>query len=478
MELSILFDQLYPQHESANNLLVAVAKTYKERGDEANYERIASRLYSKDRNLDLLVEVAVNKLKDIKDDADRLFENQQYDSVLDEIARFDKEEADYKKQGMQLPTEHIHETFAYYTNYIDYFNRFAAVLFRAHELVLDSSPQDLIKVNELTKWKDHLSEGESRISKLMKKCDNIRDEFIAIIQEGNQYNLGTLQRTEALYTAAQLYDYSADVVTKQVQKYLDISKQLNDKAMKANPIQQQQYKTALKNTSLQMATDFRKKAVQLYQTLLMTFADDKDYSDKWTEKSLARLLEWGVRKEAVEVVETLAIPDMKAETICTDQTWLAAGSSLRYDPNKTSLSLAEFCETLIWLPVGKANFQYFKNQMFGLEQSEAQEIWFTDLDTTNVDIVYFRKVLQLPENASEAQLKIFAQHMFTIWVNGQQLADAVGVVYDPTMKKVQAQQIDIGTLNKGENTIVIEVIGADYYKGLIAELTYKPAGKE
>ena len=53
--------------------------------------------------------------------------------------------------------------------------------------------------------------------------------------------------------------------------FIDISDQLNNERMAANPVQQQQYKTTLTNNGNQLALEFKKKAAQWYQTLLKTF---------------------------------------------------------------------------------------------------------------------------------------------------------------------------------------------------------------
>ncbi|MCF7793869.1 MAG: hypothetical protein K9N09_08860 [Candidatus Cloacimonetes bacterium] len=489
--LSLQFEKLYPQHERANDLLIAVAKKFKDEGRTAEYEQVAAKLYSKNPDLDLLLEVAVNKLKNIKEEADKLFEEKKYDQVMTKIEEFYEEESTYFQQGLELPTEHIHETFDYYKSFINFFVKYENALRSARNEIIDKTPDELIKVNSLTRWKDHLAEGESRIPKLMQKCDEVRDTFIELIQEGNNFNLETIRRTQALYTIARCYDYSADVVIDQVQTYLDISNQINNEQMKSNPVQQQQFKTALKNNSLQLANEFRKKAVQIYQTLLKTFSDDKDYSDKWTELSLTRLIQLGVRPDPSQQKEVIAVKEeprdsvvverqdqgqgqgREREMIVTDETWLAAGSAIRYDQARTSKTLKEFMQSLVWLPVGQANFQYFQKQMYGLEESPAEEIWFAELDTINVDIVYFRKLFILPDQFEDAVLKVFGQHMITLWVNGKNLLDAQGIVYDNKLKKVQVQTLQLSNLKPGENEVVIEVIGADYYKGLIAELSYK-----
>ncbi|MCK4312102.1 MAG: hypothetical protein KAW88_05140, partial [Candidatus Cloacimonetes bacterium] len=264
VDLSLEFEKLYPNHSKANDFLIIVAKIYKDRSEEEKFEELAAYLYKKDPTIDLLVTVAAAKLKEIKTEVDSLFDSKQYDLMYDQIAKFKKAEEHYQAEGLQLPTEAIYEAFDYYDNYIAYHDQYLDRLRKGEIDFLDKSPDELIRVNELTEWKRHLVEGKKRIAKVMEKCDEIKAEIIALIQEGNKYALKTEDRTRALYTAGKVYDYGAYVVKQQIQKYVDISNQLNNEQMQANPVQQTQFKTAILAEANKHRVSFLKKSVQLY----------------------------------------------------------------------------------------------------------------------------------------------------------------------------------------------------------------------
>ena len=299
VDLSLEFEKLYPSHAKANDFLILVAKIYTDRGEEKKFEELAAYLYKKDPTIDLLVTVAAAKLKEIKTEVDSLFDSRQYDLMYDQIAEFKKADEHYQTKGLQLPTEAIYEAFGYYDNYIVYHDQFSDKLRKIERDFLDQSADELLRVNELTEWKKHLVEGKQRIAKVMEKCDEIKAEIIALIQEGNKFDLKTEDRTRALYSAGKVYDYGSGVVKEQIQKYVDISNQLNNEQMRANPVQQKQYKTAILAEANKHAFSFLKKSVQLYNTLLATFYDGKDYSDEWTDLAYHRLIDLGVRKEKI-----------------------------------------------------------------------------------------------------------------------------------------------------------------------------------
>ena len=77
---------------------------------------------------------------------------------------------------------------------------------------LASTPDELLRVNELTEWKNHLTEGKRRIPKLLEQCDALKADVIALIQEGNNFELKSEDRTRALYIGGKIYDHAADVV--------------------------------------------------------------------------------------------------------------------------------------------------------------------------------------------------------------------------------------------------------------------------
>ncbi len=316
VELCLRFEKLYPSHPKANDFLIRIAKIYNDRGEEQKFEELAAYLYKKDPTIDLFITIAAEKLKEIKTEVDSLFESEQYSRMFASIKDFKRMDEHYRGKKLQLPTEAIYEAFDYYGNYITFHNRFKEELNRIEVSFLASTPDELLRVNELTEWKNHLTEGKRRIPKLLEQCDALKVDIIALIQEGNNFGLKPEDRTQALYVGGKIYDHAADVVQKQIQKYINISKQLNNEQMQANPVQQKQYKMAINNKGNEFVLAFLKKGVQLYNTLLSTFYDGKDYSDQWTDLANNRLVELGVRKPKV------------LEHIYTSSAWKVNSSAL------------------------------------------------------------------------------------------------------------------------------------------------------
>lgn len=299
VELSLLFDNIYPDHPKANDFLINVAKIYNDRGEDKKFEELAAYLFKKDPTIDLLVKVAAEKLKKVNAEVDSFFVAGQYELMYEKIREFEELDKHYINEGLDLPTEAIYDNFEYYNNYASFSDKFHKGVDEVLRGFLSKTADELIKVNELTEWKKHLVEGKRRIPKLMEMADEETAKIIALIQEGKQYDLKTIDRTEALYVAAQTYDYSAEVVITQIQQYLDISNQLNSDQMNANPVQQEQYKNTIMNNGNQLKLNFLKKAVQLYKTILKTFSTGKDYSDEWIEKTYNRLVDLGIKKPKI-----------------------------------------------------------------------------------------------------------------------------------------------------------------------------------
>ena len=647
VDLSLEFEKLYPNHSKANDFLILVAKIYNDRGEDKKFEEMAAYLYKKDPTIDLLVTVAAAKLKEIKTEVDSLFDSQQYDLMHDQIAKFKKADEHYQAEGLQLPTEAVYESFEYYDNYLVYHDQFSDRLRKVERDFLDQSADELIRVNELTEWKMHLVEGKKRIAKVMEKCDEIKAEIIALIQEGNEFDLKTEDRTRALYSAGKVYDYGSGVVKEQIQKYVDISKQLNNEQMQANPVQQKQYKAAILAEANMYALNFLKKSVQLYNTLLATFYEGKDYSDEWTDLAYHRLVDLGVRKEKIfeniytnytwmtnkSLIEDITSPkasialwtnvniipesvvfdsalvvnishemcvylkkDFEAEikpelinieyiynrhvqiyinniliekdptlreefvkmndvltphytistsknlkpgvniivfkiepdSVAEDTTNFASYFALQYDkeklefahstekralftdytwytkkegyivpkePDTTAVEQVVMADSTVttdslmyaqtqkdtipeptlgpeWKLALGANFKFFKSQMFGLENSEAYSIWFPEIDSNNVETVYFRKDIDIDSDVIEATVKLIAQNTVSLWVNDEPVVEDLGLVVDDRLKKVQSHELIITQLKPGTNTILAKVVGGREHKGFIFEMNY------
>jgi len=636
VELSLLFDKLYPNHAKTNDFLVNVAKIYNDRGEDKKFEDLAAYLYKKDPTIDLLVKVAADKLKKVKAEVDSFFVAEQYELMHEKIREFEKLDKHYLAEGLSLPTDAIYDNFEYYNNYATFRDKFHTEVDAVHLDFLNRSPDDLIRVNELTEWKKHLVEGNRRIPKLMEMADVEKEKIIALIQEGNQYELKTADRTEALYVAALTYDYAAEVVSIQIQKYLDISNQLNNDQMRENPVQQKQYKNTILNNGSQIQLNFLKKAVQIYKTILTTFSTGKDYSDEWVEKTYNRLVALGIEKPkiheyyytnygwksnkepitdlsltqynyaiwknvniaaeqtafdsayVISIIDTFATfikkdfeaeikpellqisyaftqpleiyinnrlvekeAEMKEEFVSVGDQLLpeynlstslyltsgknsiiikipagvssekaaifAAELSLQFDQKTMEFHKTTEQFTLVsdfswltrkegsewtkistadtlnysgtvndsiatdtgkeWMLANGSNFKFFKTQMYGMEDSEAFDIWYPVIDSHNVETVIFKKEVEISGEVINASLKCIGQNTITIWINEQLIVEERGIVIDDRLKKIQPFEYAVEELVPGMNTIEIKVNGGMEYKGLIFEMKYRAKKK-
>ncbi|MCK4956947.1 MAG: hypothetical protein KAS49_04880, partial [Candidatus Cloacimonetes bacterium] len=301
VDLMLEFEKLYPDHEMANDFLTFVASIYNEREETEKFEDLARKIYRKDPSIDLLSAIAVDNLKALKREVDDLFEAEHYEQMFVKMEEFNNATSSYKDDGLTLPLDAIYDSFNYYRDYINYYKKFDGVIAKITDEFLNASPGELLRVNELTKWKEHLSAGKRRITKLMEKCVTTKKELIALIQEGNEYNLSVEKRTEALYLAGKVYEYGSEVVKIQILKFVETSKQLNNEALAANPIEQTRFKNRFIRESHKISSQFKLESVKVYNSMLVTFSDDKDYSDQYTELAKQRLVDWGVRTPKIYV---------------------------------------------------------------------------------------------------------------------------------------------------------------------------------
>ncbi|MBT4333642.1 MAG: hypothetical protein HOD64_10230, partial [Candidatus Cloacimonetes bacterium] len=130
-----------------------------------------------------------------------------------------------------------------------------------------------------------------------------------------------------------------------------------------------------------------------------------------------------------------------------------------------------------WIAANSANFKFFKAQMYGMEESEAVDIWYPVIDSNNVETVNFRKDFEISGDVSDATLKCIGQNSMTIWINGVLLVEDRGIVIDDRLKKIQPFESIVSGLVPGMNTIEIEVRGGREFKGLIFEMHYRAKKK-
>ena len=302
------FEKKYSHHPAVLELLKSVILIYRENNEEEKIEELAIYTFKKYPKFDILSQIVIGKLNKIKSEIDSLFKEKEYVQMFSEIAKFTEVDAKYKKEGLKLQLQSVYDSFSYYKNYADFYKAFDNKIVQIEE-ECKKLPNQLLKINSSTKWKTHLYGKNNRIENLTNIAWKSKQDVIQLIKEGNSYNLPIELRTKALYMIAKQYDYFSDVIDEQLQKFIDISQQLNNEKMTSSPVMQEKYKKQFKIIKHNNANSLRNTASGIYQTILITFYDGKNYSDEWTEKTLIRLIELKVRSPKTYV------------TIYSDSTW-------------------------------------------------------------------------------------------------------------------------------------------------------------
>jgi len=602
------FEKEFPKHSASLELLKTVAQIYSENDEEEKLEELARVIKKIDPNFDLLRQLAINKLTEISLEIDSLFTAEKYPMLLEKIEEFKITDNHYRKDDIELDLTDYYVRYEYFINYVDFYDRFTEKLNSFQTDFLDASPQELLRVNELTEWKKHLNSGASRVAKLTEKCDRYSEEMIALIKEGATFQLKTEEKTKALYYVAKVYDYGMEIILTQMTKFINVSNQLNAGEIAQNPVTQKQWKANVWKKAQEFAMEFKKKSYRYYDYLLRNFFDDTDYSDEWTNLALDRLIEWKQRSPkiyiytqtnsewlqnniqiddidfAVEIdslwenvieLQTSAIIDsaknieisssfktylirdfesvIKPEKITvnyayqapidvylngvklekehtiqdtlkdefqfscnsihhlqngkntiilainrdsasSDTTEFAANFVMQYDEEKYTfarstekkvlfsdfswltktniVSDSVFAPDSTWAVADSAKFSFYKNQMFGMQDTKAMEIWSSKIDTTKSQIVYFAKEFNIDTEFVSASAKYIGQKTVSIWINKEEIVLNQNIVFDKRLNQVQAQNVEITQLKKGKNTVFVRVDGDVAFKGFIFEMDY------
>ena len=316
IDAMLAFEKKYPNHPTSIELLKTVAKLYKDENNDAKFEEMAKYIYKKDPSIDLLTDIARDKLIALHDEISENFNNKNYDIMREKIAEFKAMDKQYQSDGISLPLETIYDQFTYYDNYIDYYKRFDKKMEWVDANIISANPNVLIRVNDKTTWDKHLNGGANRLPNLMKLCERAEKEVLAMWQEGANFNIPFEKQTQAIYYIAKSYDRSGEVVKEQVQKFIDVSTQLNNPALEKNPIKQKTIKTRLVSLSDNYSLEFKKKAISYYKTIQKEYIEGKDYRDEWVDLTEQRLEDWGLLKER-EAIPIYSMNTWKVNSIET-----------------------------------------------------------------------------------------------------------------------------------------------------------------
>ncbi|MDD3051429.1 MAG: tetratricopeptide repeat protein, partial [Candidatus Cloacimonetes bacterium] len=361
------FERTFPNHPQANDFLIIVAQKYEDRGNTAELEKLAKYLHKKDPSINILSRLAVAKVRELNEQISTSFQEKQYSEMRELIKRMRTLDNDYRKSNLVLPLEDLYAEYEYYEDYINYYENLDKSISLVEDNFLNTSADELVRVNNLTKWKEHLVDGKNRILELQKRAGRETEKLTELIKEGDDYDLDIEKRTHLIYLIAKIHDYSADVIYQQLMKFIRISNQVN-KDLKDYPEQQKTIKEGLAQQAKQFELNSRKESIGYYNLLYSNFYLNLNLENEWTIFSYNRL------------VELQLIPEIYKDIISFDNSWkindieLFDDNELKKDSefvwknvNLTGLVLKDSEELEDFFEIPDNSFEHYLKKEFEIE---------------------------------------------------------------------------------------------------------------
>ncbi len=230
------FVQTYPTHLNTVDFLALLADTHLARGDEDNFELYARELYLKDKTKsDRYMVVANRKLGALAQDFDAAYEEKNWNLAFDKRDDFKAQESKYLAEGLRVNTTKAHEAFSFAEK------EYAAIQARQDYLTnfdlqlnsiekggfLTSTPNQLITVNAMTTWQQHLFGGApNRVPAFKERTEREVQKIVNLLQNDQADHLDNERRLRALSLIAKINDHAANVVETQIDKYIQTTNEM------------------------------------------------------------------------------------------------------------------------------------------------------------------------------------------------------------------------------------------------------------
>lgn len=327
IELMLSYEKQYPGDAAANDYLALVANVYEQRGEEEKFAELAKYLYKKDPKINIYENIAKKNLQELlqkADDAYKLRSTEGLSATLKKLGALEEEYTSlskkYKANGLTaLPYDVGFEEFKGYRGNLEFLLTFDKKLAKVEDDFLKKEADEIITVNRNTTWKNHLTGGryqrfQGALDEAKKQSDELYALLTTAIEKGYIDDIPVEKRTKLLYLCGKVNDYAAEVIEKQLHKYIEISNEVD--LLKQDMKSYDQYVTYFRNIAY---NDYQVKALQLavtyYKAIMENFVDGQNYADDYTKLAEKRLIELNVRQDGNGSSATDRI-------IKTDATWL------------------------------------------------------------------------------------------------------------------------------------------------------------
>ncbi|MDP8210940.1 MAG: tetratricopeptide repeat protein [Candidatus Stygibacter australis] len=245
---------------------------------------------------------SIRKLKKLKDNINSLFQKQEYESAREGIEEFRQIATALNVDSLRIDLSEDNLLFDQYLTYADYYKNYKLEISNIENVFLLQTAQEIIPISADTRWQENMVAGDNTIGKLMQQCDDYRNNIMALLLQGSEYQLDTPHYTHAVWAIAAAYDHAYEVIDLQIRNFVVKSKQLNRPELEDNNYLKSELKRRVIAEGKDYSFEFQIAAGRFYQNLLYQFYDNASYTDLWTRKALNRLNEWGIRDASGAIV--------------------------------------------------------------------------------------------------------------------------------------------------------------------------------
>jgi tetratricopeptide (TPR) repeat protein len=229
------FVETYPNHPDTVPYMEYMAKGHYDRKETEDYKRLAKAIYEKDPGKNsYYMDVATTELRDIAQEFDTAYLNQDYEAAFAARDRYRSLETAYKNEGLEFPSD-IYDVFAAVQReydkiqerkafLADYDARLAAL---GRSSIFTQSPAQQIRVVAVTTWDRNLGGGDNRIPKYMNTIEAEVNKVRTLIRQAgeSEFDIDNDRQINAIALIAKIYDRGAEVVGTQIETFFRITTQ-------------------------------------------------------------------------------------------------------------------------------------------------------------------------------------------------------------------------------------------------------------
>ena len=244
----------------------------------------------------------IRKLQKLKDNINSLFQKQEYESAREGVEEFRQIATALNVDSLRIDISEDNLLFDKFLSYADYYKNYKLEISNIENGFLLQIAQEIIPISADTRWQENLVAGDNMIGNLLQQCDDYRNNIMALLLQGSEFQPDTPHYTHAIWAIAATYDHAYEVVDQQIRNFVVKSQQLNRPELEDNNYLKSELKRRLIAEGKDYSFEFQLAAARFYQNLLYQFYDNSSYTDLWTRKALNRLTEWGIRDASGAIV--------------------------------------------------------------------------------------------------------------------------------------------------------------------------------